>query len=47
MDSTDFGETIRLTSAYGAAAEYADGTNTDAMDYKMRGGNNRRLVERP
>src|SRR5439155_24662864 len=41
MDSTDFGETIRLTSAYGAAAEYLDGTDTDAMDYKIRGGNDR------
>jgi len=40
MDSTDFGETIRLTSAYGAAAEYSEGTDTDAMDYKIRGGNN-------
>jgi hypothetical protein len=37
-DSTDFGETIRLTSAYSAAAEYLDGDNTDAMDYKIRGG---------
>ncbi len=41
MDSTDFGETIRLTSAYSAAAEYTDGTDTDAMDYKIRGGNDR------
>jgi monoamine oxidase len=41
MDSTDFGETIRLTSAYSAAAEYTGGTQTDAMDYKIRGGNDR------
>jgi monoamine oxidase len=40
MDSTDFGETIRLTSAYSAAAEYMNGTDTDAMDYKIRDGNN-------
>jgi monoamine oxidase len=39
MDSTDFGETIRLTSAYSAAAEYIDSNDTDAMDFKIRGGN--------
>lgn len=39
MDSTDFGETIRLTSAYSAATEYLEGNETDAMDYKIVGGN--------
>jgi monoamine oxidase len=39
MDSTDFGESIRLTSAYTAAAEYVESDSTDEMDYKIRGGN--------
>lgn len=39
MDSTDFGESIRLTSAYTAAAEYIESNPTDEMDYKIRGGN--------
>jgi monoamine oxidase len=39
MDSTDFGETIRLTSAYTAAAEYIESNRTDEMDSKIRGGN--------
>lgn len=41
MDSTDFGETIRLTSAYTAAAEYIESNRTDEMDDKIRGGNDR------
>jgi len=41
MDSTDFGESIRLTSAYTAAAEYIEGNATDEMDFKIRGGNAR------
>ena len=45
MDSRDFGETIRLTSACSAAAEYMGGTDTDAMDYKIRGGNDRLAFE--
>jgi monoamine oxidase len=41
MDSTDFGETIRLSSAYNAAAEYCGDavSRTDAMDRKIIGGN--------
>ncbi|MGA8222722.1 MAG: FAD-dependent oxidoreductase, partial [Candidatus Acidiferrales bacterium] len=44
MDSTDFGETIRQTSAYIGAAEYfgspgVKADETDEMDYKIDGGN--------
>ena len=39
MDSTDFGESIRLTSAYTAAAEYIESNPTDEMDFRIRGGN--------
>lgn len=39
MDSTDFGESIRLTSAYIAAGEYAGSNNFDEMDWKIIGGN--------
>jgi monoamine oxidase len=52
MDSTDFGETIRLSSAYLAATEYFASNATDEMDSKIRGGNSRliqalaRAVER-
>jgi choline dehydrogenase-like flavoprotein len=43
MDSTDFGETIRMNSAYTAATEYLSSKghkvgNTDEMDFKVRGG---------
>jgi monoamine oxidase len=41
MDSTDFGETIRLTSAYVGAGEYFYGNKTDEMDWKIVGGNHR------
>jgi monoamine oxidase len=46
MDSTDFGETIRQTSAYVGAAEYfgspgVKADKTDEMDYKIEGGNDR------
>ncbi len=46
MDSTDFGESIRMTSAYTAATEYLStqeqkADDTDEMDYKIRGGNDR------
>jgi len=44
MDSTDFGESIRLSSAYLAATEYFAGNGTDEMDFKIAGGNDR-LVE--
>jgi monoamine oxidase len=50
MDSTDSGETIRLTSAYSAAGEYClpVKSKTDEMDFKIVGGNHRlidKLVE--
>jgi len=46
MDSTDFGETIRMNSAYTAATEYLSGPDqtvddTDEMDFKVVGGNDR------
>lgn len=46
MDSTDFGETIRMNSAYTAATEYLSTkdqkvNDTDEMDFKIRGGNER------
>lgn len=41
MDSTDFGETIRLTSALVAAGEYAFSNQFDEMDRKIVGGNHR------
>ena len=46
MDSTDFGETIRMNSAYTAATEYLSSkdqtvNDTDEMDYKVVGGNTR------
>ncbi len=44
MDSTDFGESIRQTSAYSAATEYFQSDRYNEMDYKIRGGN-KRLVD--
>jgi monoamine oxidase len=46
MDSTDFGETIRMNSALTAATEYLSNKksqvdNTDEMDFKVPGGNTR------
>lgn len=45
MDSTDFGESIRHVSAYGALAEYAESSPKNEMDYKMTGGNSRLTEE--
>lgn len=45
MDSTDFGESIRHVSAYGALAEYAESSPKNEMDYKMTGGNSRLAEE--
>jgi monoamine oxidase len=45
MDSTDFGESIRHVSAYGALAEYAESSEKNEMDYKMTGGNSRLAQE--
>jgi monoamine oxidase len=39
LDSTDFGETIRHVSAYAALAEYAESSEKNEMDKKIRGGN--------
>lgn len=39
LDSTDFGETIRQVSAFGALAEYAESSKKNEMDYKIKGGN--------
>ncbi|MFN2492730.1 MAG: flavin monoamine oxidase family protein [Pyrinomonadaceae bacterium] len=41
QDSTDFGETIRMVSAYAAAAEYFESSPANEMDFKMAGGNSR------
>ena len=41
QDSTDFGETIRMVSAYAAAAEYFESSPANEMDYKIDGGNSR------
>ncbi len=45
MDSTDFGESIRHVSAFGALAEYAESSLKNEMDYKMTGGNSRLTEE--
>ncbi len=51
-DSTDFGESIKHVSAFGALAEYAaneekevKGNTQNQMDYKMTGGNSRLVGE--
>jgi monoamine oxidase len=41
QDSTDFGETIRMISAYAAAAEYFESSPANEMDFKMVSGNSR------
>ena len=38
-DSTDFGESIRHVSAYSALTEYAESSERNEMDLKIRGGN--------
>src|ERR1700691_5876861 len=48
MDSTDFGETIRMNSAYTAVTEYLSSKSqtvdtTDEMDFKVIGGNTKLL----
>ena len=40
-DSTDFGESIRHVSAYSAITEYAESSEKNEMDMKIRGGNSR------
>lgn len=39
LDSTDFGESIRQASAYSAFSEYAESSEKNEMDLKIRGGN--------
>ena len=39
LDSTDFGETIRSVSAFAALAEYAESSEKNEMDLKIKGGN--------
>lgn len=49
LDSTDFGESIRHVSAYAALAEYAESSEKNEMDFKIKGGNSmftKALVER-
>jgi monoamine oxidase len=41
QDSTDFGESIRMVSAYAAAAEYFESSPANEMDFKLAGGNSR------
>jgi monoamine oxidase len=49
VDSTDFGETIRNVSAFAALAEYAESSEKNEMDLKIRGGNSmlaKRIAEK-
>ena len=39
MDSTDFGESIRHVSSFAALAEYAESSERNEMDLKIKGGN--------
>lgn len=41
LDSTDFGESIRHVSAFAALAEYAESSEKNEMDIKIKGGNSR------
>lgn len=41
LDSTDFGESIRHISAFAALAEYAESSEKNEMDFKIKGGNAR------
>lgn len=41
LDSTDFGESIRHVSAFAALAEYAESSEKNEMDLKIKGGNSR------
>src|SRR5829696_6581281 len=45
LDSTDFGESIRHVSAFAALAEYAESSEKNEMDYKIRGGNGQLAVK--
>ena len=39
LDNTDFGESIRHVSAFAALAEYAESSEKNEMDLKIKGGN--------
>lgn len=39
LDSTDFGESIRHVSAFSALSEYAESSEKNEMDLKIKGGN--------
>src|SRR5690606_37587774 len=39
LDSTDFGEGIRHVSAFAALSEYAESSEKNEMDLKIKGGN--------
>jgi monoamine oxidase len=45
LDSTDFGESIRHVSAFAALAEYAESSEKNEMDYKIKGGNGQLAVK--
>lgn len=44
LDSTDFGESIRHVSAFAALSEYAESSEKNEMDKKIKGGN-KKLAE--
>ncbi|MDQ6609420.1 MAG: FAD-dependent oxidoreductase [Bacteroidota bacterium] len=45
LDSTDFGESIRHVSAFAALAEYAESSEKNEMDFKIRGGNGQLAIK--
>lgn len=45
LDSTDFGESIRQVSAFAAMAEYAESSEKNEMDLKIRGGNQQLAIK--
>lgn len=45
LDSTDFGESIRQVSAFAALAEYAESSEKNEMDMKIKGGNSQLAVK--
>lgn len=45
LDSTDFGESIRQVSAFAALAEYAESSEKNEMDLKIRGGNQQLVIK--
>lgn len=45
LDSTDFGESIRQVSAFAALAEYAESSEKNEMDLKIKGGNQQLAIK--